>query len=289
MDGFGHVMQNGEPALVAIRVVLLAKAGQTIIEKSAGVLNQLAEFFAAIGLDETVRVVGRGNNRHAHGKAGREQMIQRMHGGVLSGLVGIEAQHDFVDVAFQNTRVLVGERRALRRDNILHAGHETGDEIKLAFANDGKPGVQNRALGFVETEENLALGENRRLRRVDVFRRFFVAGQNASTEADHPALLVANWKHEPPAKTVVVISRFLLSQNQPGLFDKRKFVVLALRPVNGVVPQLRRCAEAKQFHRVRRNAAFGQIIARDLTGGFVEQAILPALRDFFVDVQQLIL
>jgi len=38
------------------------------------------------------------------------------------------------------------------------------------------------------------------------FAVFFVAGQNPPAEANHPALLVANGKHEPPAKTVVVIA-----------------------------------------------------------------------------------
>jgi len=43
-----------------------------------------------------------------------------------------------------------------------------GDEVKLTFADDGEPGVQDGALGFVETEEDFALGEDRRFRRVDI-------------------------------------------------------------------------------------------------------------------------
>ena len=91
-------------------------------------------------------------------------MVKRPHGGILSGLVGIEAQNDFVNVAFDDARMLVGEGRALRRDDVLHAVHETGDQIQLAFADDRGTGVEDRALGFVEAEENFTFGENRRLR-----------------------------------------------------------------------------------------------------------------------------
>ena len=65
--------------------------------------------------------------------------------------------------------------------------------------------------------------------------------------------------------------------------------VFALRPVHRVVPQFRRGADAKEFDRVRRDAALGEIIARHLSGGFVGEAILPARRELVVDVEQLIL
>src|SRR5882724_4474286 len=109
--------------------------------------------------------------------------------------------------------MLVGEGRALRRDYVLHTGHEARDQIQLAFANDGETGVKNRALGFVETEKNFALGENRRFGRVDILGGFFVAGQNASAETNHPALLIANRENQTSAKTVVVISSFLFANN----------------------------------------------------------------------------
>src|SRR5208282_4278311 len=182
-----------------------------------------------------------------------------------------------------------GEGGALRRDDVLDTAYETRNQIELAFADDGKPGVEQRAFGFVEAEEHFALGENGRLGRVDVFGRFFVAGQNAAAEANHPALLVADRKYEPAAETVVVMLAAFLAQNQSGLFDEGEVVVLAFGPVVGVVPSIRRVAETKEFHRFRRHAAFRQIIAGDLATGFIEQRVLPALRDLLVELEQLVL
>ena len=66
-------------------------------------------------------------------------------------------------------------------------------------------------------------------------------------------------------------------------------MVFAFGPVDGVVPGVRRGAEAEQFHGFRRHAAFCEIIAGGLAGGFVEQAILPALGDLLVNLEQLVL
>ena len=154
MNGFGHRAQNGNPAFVGIDFILRTKAIEIIIKKSFRVLNEFAEFLAAKIFDETVRVVRRGHDGHAHRQTRREQMVERTHGGVLPGFVGIKTQNHFVNVAFDNARVLVGEGRALRRDDVLHARHEARDQIQLAFADDGGLRVENRALGFVEAEEN---------------------------------------------------------------------------------------------------------------------------------------
>ena len=198
----------------------------------------------------------------------------------------------------------------MRRDDVLDPAHETRDQIELAFADHGKSGVENRAFGFVETEEDFALGEDGGLRRVDIFRGFFVTGQNPATEANHPALFVANRKHEPPAKTVVVMpeirrrrlevrfcvldfrlltSDFRLLNDESGFFDQRQFMTLAFGPVDGVVPGIRRGAEAEEFHGFRRHPALSEIISSHLAGGFVEQTILPALGDLLVDFEQPVL
>ncbi len=65
-------------------------------------------------------------------------------------------------------------------------------------------------------------------------------------------------------------------------------MVFAFGPVDGVVPGVGRGAEAKEFHGFRRHAAFGEIIAGSLAGGFIKQAILPALGDLLVNLEQLV-
>ncbi len=229
----------------------------------------------------------RGHDGNAHGQAGREQMIQRTNGGILPGFVGIETQHHFIHVAFDNARMLVGERRALRRNDVLHASHEARDQIKLPFANDGEPGVENRALGFVEAEENLALGENRRLRRVDVFRRLFVAGQNPSAESQSPC--PARRKSETSAARE---SGRKTCPSPPCAKSVRPFQPAPVRNscscaqftvsshASGAAPSRNR------FNRLGGDAALFQIITRQLSGGFVGQRVLPALRNLVVNLKQ---
>src|SRR6266446_3762136 len=71
-----------------------------------------------------------------------EQMIQRANGSILSGVIRIETEHHFLDVAFQNPRVVGSEGRPLWGDDVLHARHVAGDQIKLAFADNRALGVQ---------------------------------------------------------------------------------------------------------------------------------------------------
>ena len=81
----------------------------------------------------------------------------------------------------------------------------------------------------------------------------------------------------------------LLLNNKPGLLDQRQVVVLVFGPIDRVVPQIRRRTEPEEFHRFSGHAAFGEIIAGGLPGRLIEQAIVPALRNLFVNLKQLIL
>jgi hypothetical protein len=138
----------------------------------------------------------------------------------------------------------------LRGDDILDARHETGDQVKLAFADDRPMRVQQRAFGFVQSEHDFALGENGRFGRVDVLGRLFVARQNASAESHHAPLLVADGEDEPAAEAVVKVVGALLAHDQSGLFDERQIVMFALGPIDRVIPGLRRAAQAEKLHRL---------------------------------------
>jgi len=84
-------------------------------------------------------------------------MVERTHGGILAGFVRIKTQHHLVHVTFDDARVVGGEGRALWRDDVLHPGHETRNQIKLPFANDGKPGVEDGALDLSRPKNTLLL------------------------------------------------------------------------------------------------------------------------------------
>ena len=93
----------------------------------------------------------------------------------------------------------------------LDARHEARDEVELTFADNGGLGIEQSAFGFVETEEDLALGKYWSLRRVDIFGGFLIARKDATAEADDPPLLVANWKDQPATKAIIVILRAFLA------------------------------------------------------------------------------
>ena len=113
VNGDGHVLQDGEAAFVGGEVVAGAKAVEVIVKETLGAFDELAEGFAAGFLDEAVRVVGLGNDGDADGEAGGEQAVQRTDSGVLAGVIGIKAEDDFLDVAFEDAGVVGGEGGAL--------------------------------------------------------------------------------------------------------------------------------------------------------------------------------
>src|SRR5438552_7536952 len=109
--------------------------------------------------------------------------------------------------------MLRSEARALRNNDILNTAHDTGDQIQLAFADDGKACIENSPFGFIKAVENFAFGKNRRFWRVDVLGRFFVSGKDASTESDNAALLIANGENQTAAETVIVMVAALLAED----------------------------------------------------------------------------
>ena len=121
VDGFGHGPDDGAAAPVAGGIVGGAQTVQIIIEKAGGVFDQLREGGRAGFLDETVRIMRRGHGGHADGQAGGQQAVERADGGVLAGVVGIKAEDDFIDVAFENAGMIGGQGGALRGDDVLDA------------------------------------------------------------------------------------------------------------------------------------------------------------------------
>ena len=102
----------------------------------------------------------------------------------------------------------LGEGGALSRDDVLKSGLVNHDRVDLAFADDGLTGLGDGALGFVETEEHLALVEDGRLGRIQVLclRRFF---ERASAEGDHLAIVIADREHEAMAESRIRVSALL--------------------------------------------------------------------------------
>src|SRR5262249_33430064 len=104
---------------------------------------------STFGLNETIGIMWRRNGRNFDRKAGGEQTVEGADGGVLSGGVRIKTENHFIDEALDDASMIGGEGGSLWRDDVLDAGHEAGDHVELAFANDGVAGVEDSAFGFV--------------------------------------------------------------------------------------------------------------------------------------------
>ena len=98
-------------------------------------------------------------------------------------------------VAPEDGHLLLGKGGAAGGDDVLNAAQKDGDAVHLAFDEKGKLELADGGAGLVEIEEHLALGVERRLRRVDVLCAGFVAGfKRARGEGDDAAALVGRWE-----------------------------------------------------------------------------------------------
>ena len=124
--------------------------------------------------------------------------------GIGAGGVGIEVDDDLRGVAPQNRHLLLGEGRSAGGDHVLNAAQKDRDAVHLALDQQGKLKLADGGARLVEIEEDLALGVERRLRRVDVLGAGLFAGfERARGEGDHAAALVGDGKHDPLAEAVV--------------------------------------------------------------------------------------
>ena len=240
-------------------------------------------------LDEAVRIIRRRDAGDPDRKAGAEQALEGADARIAAGLVAVEAQHHLVHIALEDARMVRRERGALRGDHVADAGAVAGDGVELAFAHDRVAGVEDGPLRLVEGEEHLALGEDGRLGRVHILRHLLVALQDAAAEGDHAALLVADGKHQPAAEAVVEPARVLLPDDEPGLLAEGCVIALRLGPVHRVVPGLGSGPEAEFPDGFHAHTALVQVVAGDLAGGLVHEALLPALGDGLVELEQRIL
>jgi hypothetical protein len=80
---------------------------------------------------------------------------------------------------------------------------ESRDQIDLPLENDRRTRLDQRALAFIETEEDAPFGENRRLRRVHILGFPLVVVENPATEGHHFPIVISDGEHQPIAKAVI--------------------------------------------------------------------------------------
>src|SRR5689334_9558805 len=95
----------------------------------------------------------------------------------------------------------------------------------------------------MQSEKNTALAKERRLRRIDVFGRRCIIGENASGECNEFADIIADGKHESPAKTIVefpLTAFFIAEFHQPARKQFLPPISFLARPLAQRIPTFRR-------------------------------------------------
>ena len=80
-----------------------------------------------------------------------------MLGRLLAGLVGVKTKHYFVDEAFQDPGLMIGEGGSLWRHDILNACFKQTNQIELAFTNNRAARFDQRAFRLLKSEQYAAL------------------------------------------------------------------------------------------------------------------------------------
>ena len=110
-------------------------------------------------------------------------------------------------VATEQPELGVGYRRALRGDGGSEADMPAAQGVELAFHHDERPPFAYVRPGAVEVKQEVSLGKDRRLRRVDVFGLpgGIVGGRElrlSRGEGHDASLVIPDGDHEPAAKAV---------------------------------------------------------------------------------------
>jgi hypothetical protein len=111
--------------------------------------------------------------------------------------------------------VIFCQRGAERGDDALHAGLERDDHVEVALDDVHRAGLLDLLPGMVEAVETAALGEHRRLGRVDELR-VVVLLQRPGAEGDRAGAGVVDREDRAGAEPVVVAPLALALDDQTG-------------------------------------------------------------------------
>src|SRR5262245_12358737 len=139
-------------------------------------------------------------------------------------------------VALQQGRLIVGETGAEGRDDLLEAGERQPQHVELSLHEDRALRLAGRVPRDVQVVQQLPLMENRRLRRVQVFRLAFT--EYSPTKCNHSRPEIMNRKQQTPPKARNL--RAIISFNDQSRLQQHLF------------PQ------PQSFHRIQKRGATGR-------------------------------
>ena len=191
----------------------------------------------------------------------RHRQIDGAIGGAQAGAVAVEAEDRLVRHFPEQAELVLGQRGAERRHGCGIAGVHHRDDVDIAFDRDDRCAIMRGLARGGDVVERAALVEERRLRRVEIFRlRVFL--ERAAAEGDDAAAQIGDREHHAVAEAVERHRDVVAGDQQPGLDhvldrDAVRAEMLLEREALG-----RRIAEPELELRRRIEPAVGEIAAR---------------------------
>ncbi len=132
------------------------------------------------------------------------------------------------------------------------------NQVEIALHHQGHPGEAQGVGGLGQAVEGAALGIELALRGVEVLG--LALADNPAAEGDHPALPVEDGEDDAVPEAVVEAAA-LPGHQQAGVPGRLQREAAGLQMAAQGVPFLHGIAQVKGLDDLRREAAFGQIVA----------------------------
>ena len=124
--------------------------------------------------------------------------------GLSTSRIRVKRKDDFASGASQQPHLPLCQRRSHRSDDVVETMLVRRDSVHVALNDYGSPLAPDSAGRSVKGVEQATLVEDRRLRRVDVFRAANVAIiKRTGTETSRTTLIVADREHEASPEPIV--------------------------------------------------------------------------------------
>ena len=185
-------------------------------------MHRLVQATASVRLHEGVGIISLRQRDHPH----RSLLPQQLHAGLerrfLPGLVAVVQQEDVLRVAREQQCLTFSQRGAEARHGLRRAREVAANHVHVAFDHQRLIVLPQRILCPVQSIQQLALPEDRRVRRVQVFR--LARPHQATAETDGMTGGIIDGEHHAVAETCTRL-RLVLALHEQARIQQLLLVV----------------------------------------------------------------
>jgi len=172
--------------------------------------------------------------------------------------------------------VAAPQSRSQHRHGVGEAALMGHDAVGVALHHQGRAGLAHGVPRHVQPIQQIALGEQRRFRRVDVLGWAGRAGlgQDAPPQSHRASLHVADREQQPAAEPVIGVSTPGRGDHQPDCLQGPQAETRRSGPTLNPVPSIGGESETELRNAGGRDAPFGQVLSGGLGLGILKQALV---------------